>query len=275
MISVQIIRTGSVRVRSAQPRRQPGGLLRALVDREWCDWLPIYAWVIRHPSGIIVVDTGETARAMEPGYFPRWHPYYRRAVRMDVRPEEEIGPQLRELGIDPSSVRTVVMTHLHTDHAGGLGHFPSSEIRVNRPEWRTARGPAGQLLGYLPHRWPRWFAPVPIAFAKEPFGPFPSHARVTPEGDVVIVPTPGHTPAHVSVIVRTPEAHYFLAGDTTYSQALLLEGHPDGVSPRPSVTVATMERILRYAREVPTVYLPSHDPESASRLERAETLSVL
>jgi hypothetical protein len=43
--------------------------------------VPILAWVIEHPEGIIVVDTGETARTAEPGYLPSWHPYYRFAVR--------------------------------------------------------------------------------------------------------------------------------------------------------------------------------------------------
>jgi hypothetical protein len=40
--------------------------------------------VIDHPEGIIVVDTGETARTSDPDYFPRWHPYYRGSVRMNV-----------------------------------------------------------------------------------------------------------------------------------------------------------------------------------------------
>jgi putative intracellular protease/amidase len=33
------------------------------VDRHWTEWLPICAWVVEHPEGVIVVDTGETARA--------------------------------------------------------------------------------------------------------------------------------------------------------------------------------------------------------------------
>ena len=45
---------------SAQPARKPGGLIRVLTDDKWAGWLPIYAWVIDHPEGIIVVDTGDT-----------------------------------------------------------------------------------------------------------------------------------------------------------------------------------------------------------------------
>ena len=45
------------------------------MDRNWTDPMPIYAWLIEHPEGLIVVDTGESARVNEPGYPPRWHPY--------------------------------------------------------------------------------------------------------------------------------------------------------------------------------------------------------
>ena len=94
--------------------------LNTLLDKTWTEPLPIYAWVIEHPEGIIVVDTGETARVAEPGYFPWWHPYFRLGVRSWVRPEEEIGPQLQALGIQLTNVRWLVITHLHTDHAGGF-----------------------------------------------------------------------------------------------------------------------------------------------------------
>ena len=55
-----------------------------------------------------MVDTGETARTSDPGYFPRWQPFFRFAVREQVQPEQEIGPQLEQRGIVPSDVRRVV-----------------------------------------------------------------------------------------------------------------------------------------------------------------------
>lgn len=235
-----------------------------LTDSEWTEWLPILAWLIDHPEGPIVVDTGETARTADPEYFPHWHPYYRRAVRMDVRPEQEIGPQLRALGLEPTDVRRVVLTHFHTDHAGGLHHFPGVEILVSGSDWKRARGLTGKLQGYLPGHWPSWFAPVPIPFASDvTFESYP----LTNAGDVRIVRTAGHTPGHVSVIVESDGIDYLLAGDTSYAQDLLVHLKPDGVSPRPSVTLRTMDRILAHAAERPTVYLPTHDPGSVSRLE--------
>jgi glyoxylase-like metal-dependent hydrolase (beta-lactamase superfamily II) len=243
-----------------------------LLDRTWTEPLPIYAWAIQTDEGVIVVDTGETAKTSEPGYFPRWHPYFRLAVRVDVTPEQEVGPQLLRIGIRPHDVRTVILTHLHTDHAGGLHHFPRSEILVCDEELRLARGFAGRLRGYLPKRWPDWFAPRSIDFLPEPFGPFDRSRQVTSDGSVVIVPTPGHTPGHVSVIVVAGDVHYFLAGDATYTEQALIQGLVDGVSPSEAVSLWTMRTILRLAQERPTVYLPTHDQESGHRLANAITV---
>src|ERR671919_623774 len=104
--------------------------------------------------------SGETARASEPG--PSWHPYFRTGLREWIAPEQEVGRQLERLGFSPGEVRWVVMTHLHTDHAGGLHHFPDSEILVSREELEKASGRMGRMRGYLTNRFPGWFDPRPI-----------------------------------------------------------------------------------------------------------------
>jgi glyoxylase-like metal-dependent hydrolase (beta-lactamase superfamily II) len=234
--------------------------------------LPILAWVIDHPEGVIVVDAGETALTADPSYFPRWHPYYHNSLRLDVKPEEEIGPQLRRLGIRPDDVKTLVLTHLHTDHIGGLHHFPNSNILASIGDFTLARSFKGRISGYLPNRIPRWFNPSMTPFEQQNVGLFPQSYRVTKAGDVIIVPTPGHTAGHLSVIVRNEDITYFLAGDTSYSQHSLLTKTPDGVSSNPKVAIKTMERIVSLAKSEPLVYLHSHEPESTRRLEERHTL---
>jgi N-acyl homoserine lactone hydrolase len=268
MPRIHAIRTGLVKVRRAQRESRSTGLARVtdmLFDKEWTEWLPIYAWVIEHDEGIIVVDTGETSRVHENAYHPSWHPFYRRASRFSVHPDEEIGFQLRSLGISARDVRQVVLTHLHTDHAGGLIHLTGSKIWVAQEEFRRASGLGGKLQGYLPHRWPKSWDPNFIRFENQPLGPFQQTMPLTSSGDVLVVPTPGHTPAHVSVVVCGSPS-YFLAGDTSYDQHLLLAGKVDGVSPSEAISRQTMKNIVTLAMERPLVYLPSHDPESELRL---------
>ena len=270
---VHAISTGTVQVTSRQRRGSGPGPLRPLLtmaDRSFTDPLPIWAWAIEHPEGVIVVDTGETARVMEPGWFPRWHPYFHTAVKFDVRPEQEIGPQLRDRGIEPGDVRKVVLTHMHTDHSGGLSHFPDSEILVSRKEMEVASGTMGRLRGFLPNRWPEWFAPTRFELDGEAFGPFAKSLPLTEAGDVRIVPTPGHTPGHVSVVLDEGETVVLFAGDTSYDQGLMVEGAIDGVCPDPEAAVDSMRRIRELCSSRATVYLPGHDADGERRLDARE-----
>ncbi len=276
---IHAIQTGAVAITQNWRRGKGHGSIRrinTLLDRRWTEPLPIYAWVVEHPEGVIVVDTGETSRASQPGYFPRWHPYFRFAVREWVRPEDEIGPRLRALGIDPQrDVRWLVMTHLHTDHSGGLAYFRGVDTLVSHTEYASAQGFRGRIDGYPNNRWPDWFAPRLLDFADRPYGPFAQSLPLTHAGDVVLVPTPGHTRGHLSVVVQDGDHAVFLAGDTSYTQELLLQQAPDGVGLDEAQERDTHRRILQLAESIPTVYLPAHDPESAQRLTERRVLPVI
>jgi N-acyl homoserine lactone hydrolase len=276
MTRIHAIQTGFVQVKQAQRMRRRNGIgakSDMLFDPEWSEWLPIFAWLIEHEEGLIVVDTGETARVHERGYHPWWHPFYRRAVRFDIHPDEEIGPRLRALGYPTREVMQVVLTHLHTDHAGGIFHLTGARFWVAEKEWKRACGFGGKLQGYLPHRWPKWWRPDFIRFEERSVGPFMRSMTITKRGDVSIVPTPGHTPDHVSVFVNGDPA-FFLAGDTSYNQQLLLDRKVDGVSPDPSQALRTMDHILALGQSRSLIYLPSHDTEALARLVHLSPLPL-
>jgi glyoxylase-like metal-dependent hydrolase (beta-lactamase superfamily II) len=268
-MKIHAIQTGTVALTTSWREGVGRGkrrLLNTLLDRKWTEPLPIYAFAIEHPEGVIVVDTGETARVAEPGYFPRWSPFFRFAVRERVEPEEEIGPQLERLGIALSDVRRVVMTHLHTDHAGGLHHFPDNEVLVSRSELGYAVGLRGRLRGYVNKPWPAWFNPTTIDMPPVPFGPFPASLGLTEAGDVTLVPVPGHSPGQLAVVVEDGDHTVVIAGDSSYTEDAMLRGAVDGVGADEDAERLTHERIRAYAAAAPTVYLPSHDPETSARL---------
>lgn len=277
-MKIHAIQTGTVALTTAWREGVGHGrrrLLNTILDRQWTEPLPIYAFAIEHPEGVIVVDTGEAAAASQPGYFTRWHPGIR-AFREWVEPGQEIGPQLERLGIRSSDIRWVVMTHLHTDHAGGLHHFPHNEILVTRAELDFASGLRGRVRGYVANgHWPAWFEPTLLELEPEPFGPFPQSLRLTKAGDVTLVPVPGHTPGQIGVLVEDGDHSVFLAGDSSYTQELMLSGTADGVGSDEEAELLTHARIREYALANPTVYLVAHDPKSAARLAERRVVHPL
>ena len=271
---IHAIKTGRVQIKKAQIEGRGHGTWRQLqpiLSREWADWSPTYAWAIEHPEGVIVVDTGAAAHLKS---LPRWHPYFQLAVRFDIDGEQEVGPQLRSRGIGARDVKTVILTRMHIDHDSGLAHFPHSRILVSGEELSRTAGIGGAILGYLPNRWPKWFNPEPLAWQAERYGPFARSALLTEAGDVLAVPTPGHTPSHLSVIVRDGEAQIMLAGDASYLESTMLRGAVDRVSPEEAEAAATLAAIRQLCAQHPTVYLPTHDPQSAERLDQRRTTAV-
>ena len=273
---VHAFSTGSVRARPAQLEAHGSGPLRrvdVLRDDRWTAPLPIHVWAIEHPEGVILVDTGEVHEASDSRYYPAGHPYYRRSLRFAITEDDEIDRQLGRIGLSPEDVRWVVLTHLHTDHAGGLRHFRDAEVVLSADEWTTARGLRGWARGYLPHLWPRWLDPRTVTFHGGPLADFPASAPITEAGDVVLVPTPGHTHGHLSVIVhRDRQPDLLLAGDASYTEQLMLDGVIDGVASDPRAARETLGRLQRHTRRHPTVYLPAHDPHSARRFELGKTV---
>src|SRR5438309_3253048 len=113
-MEVRALTTGRVR-----PKQAERGVRRYL-SGGWSDaTLPVHAFLVEHPDGLVLFDAGQTARAAEPGWFPRWHPFFRLS-RFELSGGDEVPAQLRSLEVDPSAIKRVVLSHLHTDHVGAL-----------------------------------------------------------------------------------------------------------------------------------------------------------
>jgi glyoxylase-like metal-dependent hydrolase (beta-lactamase superfamily II) len=120
---------------------------------------------------------------------------------------------------------------------------------------------------------PAGFAPEPFALDGGPFGAFPRSRALSDDGRIVAVDTRGHTPGHVSVIcIDDSGRHVMLAGDATDTLEQLQARRPDAIAPDPKAHVATLDTILAHCAQHATIYLPSHDPESAARLADAITV---
>lgn len=188
--------------------------------------MPVNAVLVEHPAGLCLFDTGQTARAAQPGHLPRWHPYLRLA-RFELGTADEVPEQLRRLGHAPADVRWLVLSHLHTDHVGTVSGFAGAEVLVARTEWSRSTGLRGRLRGYLPQHWPDGLVPRLLDFDGPSIGPFAGSHDLAGDGRLILVPTPGHTPGHLSMLVHSTDGSVLCAGDLARDAAGVAGAAPD------------------------------------------------
>jgi N-acyl homoserine lactone hydrolase len=257
-MKIHALTTGTVRVKhsflfaNSGARRQ----LDLFLPSTWSQPLPIHCWAIEHEGALRLVDTGETAAARNVPF-----------ARFDVVREQELRGAMNAAGLELDDVSEVVLTHAHGDHIDGLIHVRARTL-INDTELRYANARFSRVMRRIMRQpLPAGFAPEPFALDGGPFGAFARSRALSDDGRIVAVATPGHTPGHISVIcVADDGSHVMLAGDATDTLEQLRALRADAIGPDPKVHVATLETILAHCAQQPTIYLPSHDPESAARL---------
>ena len=263
-MKIYALTTGAVRVKHSFLVPSPGWRrqLDLFTPGKFSDPLPIHCWAIAHGGVLRLVDTGETAAARNVPF-----------AQPEVAREQELPGAMAAAGLSPDDVAEVVITHAHGDHIDGLVHV-RGRILINQTELRFLRSPMAQMMRRLLRQpLPRGFAPEPFVLDGGPFGAFPRSRALSEDGRIVVVDTPGHTPGHVSVIcVQDDGQHVMLAGDATDTLEQLHARRADAVARDTDVHIATLETILAHCAQHPTVYLPSHDPDSAARLATATTV---
>ena len=216
--------------------------------------IPVMCFLISHPRGHVLVDTGVHRQALTD---PVGRMGARRASLFGMRsaPTDEVVSQLALLGLAPGDVRYVVNSHLHFDHCGGNEFFPRSTFLVQRPEMDAARQvQAGATMRY---------SPSPIDFDHPlDYQLLEGEHDVFGDGQVVIIPTYGHTPGHQSLRVRAGKGQDLVcAADACYTR----ENMDRDVLPRILWNGPTMRESLATLRrlrdQAGATVLYGHDPE--------------
>jgi len=215
--------------------------------------------LIEHASGLVLVDTG--AGNKEDQKFKAMYGIENDGA--DGRTLLEDG--LREIGARPEDVAIVINTHLHFDHAGGNTYrdesgkvrpsFPNARYFVKRGEYDYATHTNERTSASY---FERNFMPVVATGRFE----FVSREREIVKG-IRVVPTPGHTPFHQSVLIDSGGERAFFLGDLCPTHAHLPLPWIMGYDVEPLVTLETKRRILRQAEEEGWLLVFEHDANVA------------
>jgi glyoxylase-like metal-dependent hydrolase (beta-lactamase superfamily II) len=236
---------------------------------EWVD-VPVGAFLVEHPgAGALLVDTGlHPAVAVDPGQAKGLSGVSFKDVEM--APGQPVPAQLRAMGMEPATVATVVMTHLHDDHAGAISDFPAATFIVSAKEWAAAsKGRAGD--GYVKRLFDHAFDYRTLDFEAQETDSFATFGRsldLFGDGSVRVVFTPGHTLGHCSVVLRLKDREALLTGDAAYTHHVLDGGPLPYKMEDEHLFRRSLREIQLYMEGTPgALVIPGHDMEAWRRLE--------
>jgi N-acyl homoserine lactone hydrolase len=276
---VSVISTGTVRIRPEHVETNGTPLWWWLnTSRRWTAPRPINVYVIEHEKGLVLFDTGQDQRSVtDPDYFPGGVAgyFYRRLAKFDIPEGATLSEQLKAQGYDIADVRVAILSHLHQDHIGGLRELPKS-ARVLASGAELARVNKrfavldGLLRDHIHVPGITWIPITPEPVQHDSIAPFTHAHDVMGDGSLLLLPTPGHTPGSMSLLLRSEGLPSMLfVGDVTYDAQLLAADRVPGVGNAAGLHETT-RRINQLALRFPDMpILAAHDPAAARLLEAA------
>jgi glyoxylase-like metal-dependent hydrolase (beta-lactamase superfamily II) len=215
--------------------------------------IPIPAWLVRHPLGDVLFDTG-----LHPGLVdgPAGLGRNAKLFTPELSVGGTVGPRLAGVGVDPDGPLTVVLSHCHFDHVGGLCELPNGRLIVQADEWSAAMGAedpgSNRALYDLGHDV------LAVHGEHDVFG----------DRTVTCIPTPGHTCGHQSLLVTTDRGPVLLTADACYFTHTLDDERlpPFGFDLERQLHTL---RWIRGQRDAGTRIVPGHDAAAVARFAPA------
>jgi len=202
--SWSVLRAGGLRL-------DGGGMFGIIPKAMWSSWVgPDETNRIPLETNCLLLRRGDRTVLVETGCGDKWNDKERAMYGLDGR---TVVDALVEARVDPASIDTVIVTHLHFDHAGGLTTndengasrpiFPNAEIVVQRREWDDA----------LANR-----STMTRTYLRSNLDPLADRIRLVDGASAVlpgirVEPLPGHTPGQHGVFVETAEGTVVFPGD--------------------------------------------------------------
>ncbi|NUU66511.1 MBL fold metallo-hydrolase [Enterobacteriaceae bacterium BIT-l23] len=192
--------------------------------------------VCKFPSRVWLLEAGERKWLWDTGYASWFERYtqsglfqlYRKFTPVWFDPKEALAQQLYAQGLADTDISAIILSHFHADHIAGLRDFPGVPCICSGEGWqqtRTLRGFAALRQAFIPDlipadfesslRFIEGFETVALPEALAPF--HQGYALPESNGEIILVPLPGHAAGHIGAFVLTDDGWILLASDAAWS----------------------------------------------------------
>lgn len=186
--------------------------------------IPVNMWVLDHPKGLVVFDTGNNVAVSDGNCKSHWVAGMCDFLAPNQKRADVIDKQLEKLGYKVEDVKIVITSHSHLDHIGNIEMFPNALHVIQKRELYQAWWPEKFQRGGA-------FVMADIDDAREfNYLELDGQYDLFGDGSVMIYPTPGHTMGHQSVKVKLPKTGTVILSQDAIWMEENLEGYPAGLN---------------------------------------------
>lgn len=262
-IKVHIIHTGTVIVDEALPYHHDTdspiawtGFLRGKKHRIT---LPVSVYLIEHPKGLVLIDTGWHTDNRKHQLRNLKHQWF--ANKADLPEGQAVHEQLAKLGYQPSDIDYVILSHLHCDHADGLRHVKEAkQILVSQEEWDSA---SRDHIKYLHHEW-KGVDVKTFQLKESGKGPKGRSFDVFGDGTLEFIWIPGHSDGLCATTITNKETgdYLLLTSDAGYSRKNWEEDLTPGVVSNRVLAQESLDWVKDTIKDPKCIKaIANHDPE--------------
>jgi len=170
--------------------------------------------------------------------------------------------QLAALGVQPSDVTDLAISHFHSDHAGNANLFAAAHVYLQQREYDAAFGANPSAFGFVPALYEKLRGSTTTLLDGD--------YDIFGDGSAVILSTPGHTPGHQSLLVRLPQrGAVVLSGDMVHFRANWDARRVPARNFDKDASVSSMERIARLLHEQKAELWINHDRSESDNIAHA------
>ncbi|HVF38133.1 MAG TPA: N-acyl homoserine lactonase family protein [Sphingomicrobium sp.] len=198
-------------------------------------------YLIKHGSQYLLWDTGVAGPAKE------WV--------FTIGLKERVTDQLKRIGVAPSAINYVGISHYHDDHTGQAADFPQATLLMGSGDWEAVKGRPQTAARFTP--WISGGAKVqPVNRDHDVFG----------DQRVMILDMPGHTPGHKTLLIRLKSGPVLLSGDLYHATEQVANRGVPSFNTNRADTLASFDRFQAIARNTGAKVIIQHELKDIAKL---------